>query len=57
MKATHVLVYGDSQLVASGVNIPDSDHDSVIRIEKQTLPTLAERGMTTQVSSAEITDE
>ncbi|CAL8993416.1 unnamed protein product [Prunus brigantina] len=43
--------------VASGVNIPDSDHDRVIRIEKRTLPALAERGMTTQVSSAEITDE
>ncbi|CAL9012134.1 unnamed protein product [Prunus brigantina] len=108
MKATRVLVYGDSQLVinqltedyqctsenltmyyvtalntadqfsrisfihvpraenheanemaqvASGVNIPDSDHDCVIRIEKRTLPTLAERGMMTQVSSAEITDE
>ncbi|CAL9004852.1 unnamed protein product [Prunus brigantina] len=108
MKATRVLVYGDSQLVinqltgdyqctsenltlyyvtalntadqfsrisfihvlraenheanemaqvASGVYIPDSDHDRVIRIEKRTLPTLAERGMTTQVSSAEITDE
>ncbi|CAL2247926.1 unnamed protein product [Prunus armeniaca] len=108
MKATRVLVYGDSQLVinqltgeyqctsenltmyyvtalntanefsrisfvhvpdaenheanemaqvASGVNIPDSDHDRVIRIEKRTLPALAERGMTTQVSSAEITDE
>ncbi|CAL9029755.1 unnamed protein product [Prunus brigantina] len=108
MKATRVLVYGDSQLVinqltrdyqctgenlttyyatalniadqfsrisfihvpraenheanemtqvASGVNIPDSDHDHVIRIEKRTLPALAERGMTTQVPSAEITDE
>ncbi|CAL2227977.1 unnamed protein product [Prunus armeniaca] len=43
--------------VASGVNIPDNDHDRVIRIEKRTLPALAERGMTTQVSSAEITDE
>ncbi|CAL8095927.1 unnamed protein product [Prunus armeniaca] len=108
MKATRVLVYGDSQLVinqligeyqctienltlyfvtalnmadefsrisfvhvpraenheanemakvASGVNIPGSDHDRVIRIEKRTLPALAERGMTMQVSSAEITDE
>ncbi|CAL8152706.1 unnamed protein product [Prunus armeniaca] len=43
--------------VASGVNIPDSDHDRVIRIEKRTLQALAERGMTAQVSSAEITDE
>ncbi|CAL2239077.1 unnamed protein product [Prunus armeniaca] len=43
--------------VASGVNIPNSDHDRVLRIEKHTLPALAERGMTTQVSSAEITDE
>ncbi|CAL2277250.1 unnamed protein product [Prunus armeniaca] len=108
MKATRVLVYGDSQLVinqltgeyqctsenltmyyvtalntadefsrisfvhmphvenheanemaqvASGVNIPDSDHNRMIRIEKRTLLALAERGMTTQVSSAEITDE
>ncbi|CAL8169244.1 unnamed protein product [Prunus armeniaca] len=76
MKATRVLVYGDSQLdllrsrartenheanemaqVASGVNILDSDHDHVIRIERRTLPALAERGMTTQVSSAEITNE
>ncbi|XP_021800345.1 uncharacterized protein LOC110744669 [Prunus avium] len=108
MKATRVLVYGDSQLVinqltgeyqctsenlimyyvtalntsdefsrisfehvpraknreanemaqvASGVNIPDSDHDRVIRIKRRTLPALAERGMTTQVSSFEITDE
>ncbi|CAB4273280.1 unnamed protein product [Prunus armeniaca] len=108
MKATRVLVYGDSQLVinqltgeyqctsenltmyyvtalntadefskisfihvsqaenheanemaqvASGVNISDSDHDRLIRIEKRTLPALAERGMTMQVSSAEITDE
>ncbi|XP_008240624.1 PREDICTED: uncharacterized protein LOC103339121 [Prunus mume] len=39
--------------VASGVNIPDSDHDCVIRIEKRTLPALVEREMTTQVSSAE----
>ncbi|XP_016650470.1 PREDICTED: uncharacterized protein LOC107881355 [Prunus mume] len=43
--------------VASGVNIPDSDHDRVIRIERRTLPVLTERGMTMQVSSAEITDE
>ncbi|CAL2265840.1 unnamed protein product [Prunus armeniaca] len=43
--------------VASGVNIPDSDHDCVIRIEKRTLPALAERGMMTQVSLAEIIDE
>ncbi|CAL9025673.1 unnamed protein product [Prunus brigantina] len=43
--------------VASGVNIPDSDHDPVIRIEKHTLSALAERGMTTQVSSAEITNK
>ncbi|CAL8135225.1 unnamed protein product [Prunus armeniaca] len=108
MKATRVLVYGDSQLVinqmtgeyqctsenltlyyvtalntadkfsrisfvyvpcaenhkanemaqvASGVNIPNSDRDRVIRIEKRTLPALAERGMTAQVSSAEITSE
>ncbi|BFG20982.1 hypothetical protein CerSpe_072560 [Prunus speciosa] len=108
MKATRVLVYGDSQLVinqltgeyqctsenlamyyvtalntadgfsrisfvhvpraenheanemaqvASGVNIPSTDHDRMIRIEKRTLPALAERGMTTQVSSADITDE
>ncbi|CAL2271998.1 unnamed protein product [Prunus armeniaca] len=108
MKATRVLVYGDSQLVinqltgeyqctsenltmyyvtalntadeisrisfvhvprtenheanemaqvASGVNIPDSDHDRVIRIERRTQSALAERGMTTQVSSAEITDK
>ncbi|CAL8117362.1 unnamed protein product [Prunus armeniaca] len=108
MKATYVLVYGDSQLVInqltgeyqctrenltlyyvmalntvdkfsrisfvyvphaenheanemaqveSGVNIPDSDHDRVIRIEKRTLLALAERGMTAQVSSAQITDE
>ncbi|CAL2240320.1 unnamed protein product [Prunus armeniaca] len=108
MKATRVLVYGDSQLVinqltveyqctsenltmyyvtalntadefsrisfvhvpctenheanemaqvAPGVNISDSDHDRVIRIEKRTLPALAERGMTMQASSAEITNE
>ncbi|XP_021819566.1 uncharacterized protein LOC110761406 [Prunus avium] len=108
MKATRVLVYGDSQLVinqptgeyqctsknltmyyvaalntaddfsrisfvhvpcaenheanemaqvASGVNIPDNDHGRVIRIERRTLPALAERGMTTQVSFAEITDK
>ncbi|XP_021822526.1 uncharacterized protein LOC110763938 [Prunus avium] len=108
MKATRVLVYGDSQLVvnqligeyqctsenlamyyvmalntadgfsrisfvhipraengeanemaqvASGVNIPNTDHDRVIRIERRTLPALAERGMTAQVSSADITDE
>ncbi|CAL2238301.1 unnamed protein product [Prunus armeniaca] len=43
--------------VASGVNIPDNDHDRVIRIEKRTLSALAERGMMTQVSSVEITDE
>ncbi|XP_021823317.1 uncharacterized protein LOC110764618 [Prunus avium] len=108
MKATRVLVYGDSQLVinqltgeyqctsenlimyyvaalnttddfsrisfvhvpraenheanemaqvASGVNILDNDHDRVVRIERCTLPALAERGMTTKVSSADITDE
>ncbi|CAL9019148.1 unnamed protein product, partial [Prunus brigantina] len=108
MKATRVLVYGDSQLVinqltgdyqctsenltlyyvtalntadqfsrisfihvprtknheanemaqvASGVSIPDNDRDRVIRIEKRTLPDLAERGMALQVASAEITDE
>ncbi|CAL2240750.1 unnamed protein product [Prunus armeniaca] len=44
-------------LVASSVNIPGSDHDRIIRIEKRTLSALAERGMMTQVSSAEITDE
>ncbi|XP_021826273.1 uncharacterized protein LOC110767132 [Prunus avium] len=99
MKATRVLVYGDSQLVvnqltgeyqctsenlamyyvtalntadsfsrisfvhipraengeanemaqvASGVNIPNTDPDRVIRIERRTLPALAERGMTAQ---------
>ncbi|CAB4313529.1 unnamed protein product [Prunus armeniaca] len=43
--------------VASGVNIPNSDRDRVIRIEKRTLSALAERGMTVDVSSAEITSE
>ncbi|CAL2246498.1 unnamed protein product [Prunus armeniaca] len=43
--------------VASGVNILNSDRDRVIRIEKRTLPALADRGMTAQVSSAEITSE
>ncbi|XP_021816121.1 uncharacterized protein LOC110758551 [Prunus avium] len=43
--------------VASGVNIPDTDHDRVIRIERRTLPALAERRMAAQVSSAEIADE
>ncbi|XP_021819579.1 uncharacterized protein LOC110761418 [Prunus avium] len=108
MKATRVLVYGDSQLVinqltgeyqctsenlavyyvtalntadgfsrisfvhipraengeanemaqvASGVNILSTDHDRVIRIERRTLPALAERGMTAQIFSADITDE
>ncbi|KAL6279497.1 hypothetical protein ACE6H2_016378 [Prunus campanulata] len=108
MKATRVLVYGDSQLVinqltgeyqctsenltmyymtalntaddfsrisfvhipraenheanemaqiASGVNILDDDRDRVIRIERRSLPALAERGMAAQVSSAELTDE
>ncbi|XP_021802293.1 uncharacterized protein LOC110746388 [Prunus avium] len=94
MKATRVLVYGDSQLVinqltgeyqctsenlttycvmahntadkfsrisfihvASGVNIPDGDHDRVIKIERCNLLALAERGMMAQVSSAEITNE
>ncbi|CAL8993116.1 unnamed protein product [Prunus brigantina] len=107
MKATRVLVYGDSQLVinqltwdyqctsenltlyyvmalntadqfsrisfvhvpraenheanemaqvASRVSIPANDHDRVIRIEKRTLPTLTERGMTSQVASVEVTD-
>ncbi|CAL9006044.1 unnamed protein product, partial [Prunus brigantina] len=108
MKATRVLVYGDSQLVinqltgdyqctsenlalyyvtalntadqfsrisfvhipraenheanemaqvASGVSIPADDLDRVIRIEKRTLPALAERGMTAQLASAEVSDE
>ncbi|XP_021807702.1 uncharacterized protein LOC110751535 [Prunus avium] len=108
MKATRVLVYGDSQLVinqltreyqctsenltmyyvtalntadefsrisfvhvpraenheanemaqvASGMHIPDGYHGHVIRIERRTLPALAERGMTTQMSSPEITDK
>ncbi|XP_021806528.1 uncharacterized protein LOC110750492 [Prunus avium] len=108
MKATRVLVYGDSQLVinqltreyqctsenlamyyvtalntadgfsrisfvhvprtengkanemaqvTSGVNIPNIDHDRVIRIERRTLPALAERGMPAQLSSVDITDE
>ncbi|BFG20889.1 hypothetical protein CerSpe_071630 [Prunus speciosa] len=108
MKATSVLVYGDSQLVinqltgeyqctsenlttyyvmalntadefsrisfvhvpraenhegnemaqvASSVNVPDGDHDRVIKIKGRTLPVLAERGMTAQVSSAKITNE
>ncbi|CAL9011524.1 unnamed protein product [Prunus brigantina] len=105
MKATRVLVYGDSQLiinqltgdyqctsenlamyyvtalntadrfsrisfvhvprtknheanemaqVASGVSIPADNLDRVIRIEKRTLPALAERGMTTQMASNEL---
>ncbi|CAL9004531.1 unnamed protein product [Prunus brigantina] len=108
MKATRVLVYGDSQLVinqltgdyqctsenlamyyvtalntadqfsrisfvhvpraknheanemaqvASGVSIPADDLDRVIRIEKRTLPALAERGMTTQMASVDVSDE
>ncbi|CAL9005839.1 unnamed protein product [Prunus brigantina] len=108
MKATRVLVYGDSQLVinqltgdyqctsenlalyyvtalntadqfsrisfvhilraenheanemaqvASGVSIPANNLDRVIRVEKRTLPALAERGMTSQIASAEISDE
>ncbi|CAL9006545.1 unnamed protein product [Prunus brigantina] len=43
--------------VASGVSIPADDLDRVIRVEKRTLPALAERGMTSQVASAEISDE
>ncbi|CAL8992966.1 unnamed protein product [Prunus brigantina] len=108
MKATRVLVYGDSQLVinqltgdyqctsenlalyyvtalntadqfsrisfvhipraenyeanemaqvASGVSIPADDLDRVIRVEKRTLPALAERRMTAQLASAEVSDE
>ncbi|CAL9001615.1 unnamed protein product [Prunus brigantina] len=43
--------------VASGVSIPADDLDRVIRIEKRTLPALAERGMTAQLASAEVSDE
>ena len=43
--------------VASGVSIPDDDHGCVIKIERRTLPALAECGMPTQMSSAEMTTE
>lgn len=107
MKATRVLVYGDSQLVinqltgeyqcisenlttyyvtalnsadgfsrisfehvprvdnheanemaqiASGVNIPEGEYSRVIKIERRTLPTLAERGMPTAIMSADLVD-
>ncbi|CAL9012182.1 unnamed protein product [Prunus brigantina] len=47
----------ETSFMAAMDSIPNNDHDRVIRIEKRTLPTLAERGMASQVSSAEITNE
>ncbi|CAL2270921.1 unnamed protein product [Prunus armeniaca] len=83
MKATRVLVYGDSQLVInqltgeyqctsenltalntadefsriSFVHVPRAESHEANEMAQRTLPGLAERGMTAQVSSAEITDE
>lgn len=42
--------------IASGVNILDKEYSREIKIEKRTLPTLVERGMPTQMSSAKIVD-
>ncbi|CAL9018688.1 unnamed protein product [Prunus brigantina] len=58
MKATRVLVYGDSQLV---INQLTGDYqctsENLALVEKRTLPALAERGMTSQMASAEVSDE